>query len=350
MSSFIESEDESDNSLFARSPSPSTMEITDHLNSGGEDCTSSSSPGLSLSTISPSASPSRSVSAVSFTLPSGPPTRLVKGIKKSSSSIGSKPSYKSALTTLGLISAKEKVVKASFDSELFASLINTKGGGSIVVIRFEKSSGRGSSWSERVLSEGIYKNESWTHGFGFDTKLWKWYDNDVPQLNSRGYPIRLFIIRLTTRPSVTVIYELGRRICDAVNAVPRNNTTLRIDESRFMWIPQPTAWQAVIGSSAAYDSLMNELDAQLPVDDDFYHRNQEVIHSYFATGTFNLSLARALKAPKSELHPSVIESMNAREEFNQTEVEESDDDSVEIVDVRTISTKPKEGDEVIEIE
>ena len=63
----------------------------------------------------------------------------------------------------------------------------------------------------------------------------------------------------------------------------------------------------------------------MPIDDQFYDRNEILIHTYFKRETFNLPLARALKAPNEQFHPDIRKALIESGEWEQRTVVEEDD-------------------------
>jgi hypothetical protein len=48
-----------------------------------------------------------------------------------------------------------------------------------------------SSWSEKVIADGLKIAATWTKDFNINPHPFNWYVNDIVQNNSNGYPIRL---------------------------------------------------------------------------------------------------------------------------------------------------------------
>ena len=161
--------------------------------------------------------------------------------------------------------------------------IPSSNGGMFLVWRINKMSKNGTCWPETTWFDGL-RNPSpnnWTVELGCDSKTMEWVHEDKAQLNNKGYSIRLFIIRLTTRPNIDVIFRIGQEICKSINRWGGTSSTLHIHRRTFMWLPVPAVWQAVIGAKAAYREMMAQLSSELPVDESFYDRNEGTIHTYF---------------------------------------------------------------------
>jgi hypothetical protein len=119
----------------------------------------------------------------------------------------------------------------------------------------------------------------------------------------------MFVIRMegAPPPHKIIIEELGNIICSNINAMDENKDkkTAVLDESNFYWMTMPdgAVWADVIGYDAALTALFRQTG---PPSDGFYDLHQPTIHSYFHRATFSLDLARTLRAPNDQVHPSEL--------------------------------------------
>ena len=135
-------------------------------------------------------------------------------------------------------------------------------------------------------------------------KTHSWIHNNVLQLNDGAFHIRLFVIFMDRPfPAKENLFRLGQYICNNLNAVPKNNITLSIDEQSFMWLGGDAVWSDVIGCNAALHALFEQTRTNSP-SPGYFDVNRDIIHSYFHEGTLSRELAATLHAPDIEIHPS----------------------------------------------
>ena len=76
-------------------------------------------------------------------------------------------------------------------------------------------------------------------------------ENYLPKHNNKGYSIRLFV-------SISKYLHLHQFICDQIDKLPGNKTTVSVDENNYIWIKNST-WSEVIGFDAAQTRLEETL-------------------------------------------------------------------------------------------
>jgi hypothetical protein len=158
------------------------------------------------------------------------------------------------------------------------------------------------SWSEKVLTDAVRTNAPWVTELNFDNEILYWYHNNVAQKNPKGWPIRMFTIKVEEEPGELALKNLARHICQQVNHVPRNDTTLIVDDNNFFWMKQPTVWSDVVGFEAAFLAIRKTKGEPHP---GFFEENESFIHTFFHLNSFDQELGRALYAPTRALHPSI---------------------------------------------
>ena len=99
----------------------------------------------------------------------------------------------------------------------------------------------GTCWPEKYFFDAFKDHQhNWTNDLGFDSQTLEWVHEERAQTNLKGYSIRLFVIRLTTRPDVNTLYRLSREIYKCVNSMKGNTSTLHIHKKSFLWKTYPT--------------------------------------------------------------------------------------------------------------
>jgi len=73
------------------------------------------------------------------------------------------------------------------------------------------------------------------------------------------------------------------------------------DGTSYFWLPDGAVWSDIIGYDAALTALIRDAG---PPCDGYYDLHWATIHSYFQPVTFSLDLARTLRAPNEQIHPS----------------------------------------------
>jgi hypothetical protein len=163
------------------------------------------------------------------------------------------------------------------------------------------------SWAEKTFAEAVFSRTppTWATALNFEQKQLKWFHDNLPQTNRKGYPIRMFYIRSEQEiiPKEHLV-RLGKHICDNINQDEGNTTTITLDEPSFFWLEENPVWCDIIGYDAAWRKLLIETGPTSSFPD-YYVRFKKTIHSYFHTGTFGVELVQALGAPPEELHPSL---------------------------------------------
>lgn len=211
----------------------------------------------------------------------------------------------------------------SRDSWLKACLV--KGPGSCgIIFRVEPkdSSTNGGSWGEKCFFDALRQKQDWVLRLNVHSKCLSWYHGDVEQKNSKGYAIRLFVIYATEMPSKDSVIKLGSFICCQINAMPDNNTTTTVaDEMEFFWIPRGAVWADVIGTAAAFKTLVDTHGVPFQ---GYYEKHKDVIHSYFRPGTLTHDLATKLRAPIEQ----VAAEFRVATAQTQPDVEDIEEDSL----------------------
>ena len=158
------------------------------------------------------------------------------------------------------------------------------------------------SWSEKAFFDAVHHKLEWVTAINVDNDMLHWYDNDMPQLNPKGYNIRLFVIPCSEVPAESSIINLAKYICTNINGMPNNSMVIEMNPQDLFWIPtaKGPVWSDIIGSDAALKMLMEKKGMPKP---GYYFRNSVAIHSYFHPHTFMLDLAHALHAPIDQVHP-----------------------------------------------
>ena len=197
------------------------------------------------------------------------------------------------------------------DSKLVCVIISTENGGAVIVFRCAPNNPnlRFGSMSEKYWFDAVRTGEPWVKQANIDDDMRPWVHNEVEQKNPRGYNIRLFTLSCAEFPTEESVVQLGRYICEQVNAMPNNNTTMVVDPANYFWIPTADGpvWSDVIGSDAA----LKELVAKKGMPSrGYYETNREAIHCYFRPHTFTMDLARVLYAPEEQLHPEARAYLN----------------------------------------
>jgi len=178
----------------------------------------------------------------------------------------------------------------------------------------DKSSYTG-SWSEKLFWEAVRNRATWKDEIGIADRVLEWADDDVVQKNNKGFAIRLFElpVEVEALPTFATLVKIGDFICNTINALPDNKTTLSIDPDTYLWLtPLGSAvWSDVIGSEAAYLKMIRLCGQPIP---GYYERNLAVIHTFFRPESFDPDLARRIYAPFEQIHPELRSELKTADE------------------------------------
>ena len=108
---------------------------------------------------------------------------------------------------------------------------------STICFRCVPRTGKSTSWYEKLFAESVAGGSVWTDKIKIYSTL-PWHDKGLPKINSRGKPIRLFVIN--TMPIAfdgEKIIKLGNHICEHLNALNRNKKPKIRVANNFYWLP-----------------------------------------------------------------------------------------------------------------
>jgi hypothetical protein len=202
----------------------------------------------------------------------------------------------------------------------------------VLVLRVQPSdhTSRAASWQEKLLTDAVKYQYPWAKELNFDPTVIFWFRENVPQLNPKGYNIRLFTIRIESEspPIKANLVALGQFICDQLNAIPGNQNSISVDEHSFFWVPDGAVWSDIMGIDAALAALFKEHGH--PTGPEWFETNRSIIYSYFRAGTFTREMVQLLYAPIDELDPSISDQVTdyASSSFHSAYNNEEDNESM----------------------
>lgn len=213
-------------------------------------------------------------------------------------------------------------------------------------------------WPEKVWFDDLRKGAAWVRNCGIDEKTLEWFHEDEAQLNAKGYPIRLFVVKLQATPAKGDVIRLGRFICENINAAPGNQTTISVsdDEHQFFWIDRSdVTMEEVLGTNKALSMLLAETTGGQTPMPDYWVKHHDIARSYFRSGNFSIGLAQFLQAPPEEIHPSEqpgqllanAPALPALEAAGIDDDDEGDDGAASDGDI-VIETVDSDGDSVLD--
>jgi hypothetical protein len=184
-------------------------------------------------------------------------------------------------------------------------------------------------WAEKVFSDEIVSSQ-WTKELNIEMRPRKWFENDKPMVNSRGWGIRLFIIHVeSTNIAIETLVALATHIASTLNAIPANNTVVTVsnDKEDFLWFERAT-WQELLGTEEALRKL--RFDTGEMFCKGYYQKFTKAIHTYFRKGTFTIDLACTLHAPMDCIDPKFLKAASKTTKLaarKSSQVHVSDDSS-----------------------
>jgi hypothetical protein len=223
------------------------------------------------------------------------------------SRISSVPAIQS-LTNFGIFPANPNATAGNHQNgtrttELRAVIINGTDGNSDILLRCEPVGlNHTLSWSEKLFSDAVRQKEAWVTSLNISSETFPWFHENTPRNNNRNYPIKLFYIPAGNVVTTHHVLRLCRYICERINSMPGNNTTLLVNESTLMWLQGHTVWSDVVGVNKACQMVANSKGTPFP---GFYELHENFIHTYFHVNSFTLELMNYFHAPESTLHPNI---------------------------------------------
>lgn len=174
------------------------------------------------------------------------PSLLKPSVLKLSTEMDSKPS-KVATSVLQTSDRKTPPILTLEDFGLSAArnngdtlqccVIFADGNVSQICFRCVPKTGKATSWYEKLFAVSVANGSVWTDNIKIFSTL-PWYEKGLPQENSRGHVIRLFVIN--TDPVVfdkDQITLLGKHICAHLNVLNGNKKPKIHVADNFFWLP-----------------------------------------------------------------------------------------------------------------
>jgi len=217
--------------------------------------------------------------------------------------------FGSRLAALGITAAAPTnglSAKTEKDSKLKAVIV--QGGGEqtpAIVFRLEPRAfgSKTGSWAEKIFHDAVKSSCDWVQDYGIYLLGGNWHHENVPQVNPKNYGIRLFCINCLTLPTREQVLVLGRELCVKINQYQNNDTTTTVETEGFFWLDQPV-WSDIIGCDNALSMLLR-ICSDVENNDEYFNTHRPTINTFFHQGTLSHELASILKAPDTELHPSL---------------------------------------------
>jgi hypothetical protein len=133
------------------------------------------------------------------------------------------------------------------------------------------------SWSEKVIVDAIKSSAVWCRNLNISSRIFNWYINDTLQMNSFGYPIRLFHIHFNTTFNEENVLQVLAHLCETVSSCPGNNEQLMLNIEDLYWDNGTSVWSDVIGVSNALNLIVMRKGRPYP---GFYENNEDFILRY----------------------------------------------------------------------
>jgi hypothetical protein len=175
-------------------------------------------------------------------------------------------------------------------------------------------------WSEKIAADKLRQNDAAFAALGFLPYTKKWYHGNQPQLNGKGYAIRLFLIETETVPAKDTVAAIGRYICELINDTPGNDTTVSLADP-FFWLGEFSR----VGASEAFgheESLkMIVAEAGVPPNATFFEDHRELIQFHYHEQSMTLDVASFLHAPIDQVRPDLRVDLLAEQQEQQEQAD-----------------------------
>ena len=223
-------------------------------------------------------------------------------------------SHKCMLESFGIKPGQRKEYTNERNTKLKCCVIETPGQNNTIIFRFEPYDKKASCWCEKLLLDDVKIQKDWVVDLNFDDFCYTWYENSVPQQNNKGFPIRLFCINIDSDPpTLKTLLNIGKHICETINAKEGNKTKALVDEKDFIWIKKAT-WSEIIGHAMAQKRLQDTIGK---FNENSYLQYCHTISAFFREDDIPDYLAKLIGAPKKEFMP----------DFNDTFTQDDDSDN-----------------------
>ncbi len=257
-------------------------------------------------------SPARSTSVSpvrsSYVISAAPSQSVLLNIKKEKLDSSISTSTNDFLASFGIkpaasLSTTMQTQKTKNKNSVLKCCLLSAGLESAILFRLQPIDPTCNNWSEKCFFDALRRHDEWITRLAFDSTCLFWFENNIPQKNSKDYTTRIFVIRTEKNPSDEQLLKLGHFICTEINKLPNNTTTTEIDKNSFFWIPRGEAvWADVIGIDEALAQLTKRKGHPHA---GYFEIHKASIDTYFHSGSYSIPLARALHAPVEEIHPSL---------------------------------------------
>lgn len=186
-----------------------------------------------------------------------------------------------------------------------------------ILFRIQSNDPAVDAWTEKLFyddckprtPEEERKNPrpQWVTDLNIDDYIYKWYDNNEPKLNNKGYGIRLFAIYISNpieEIATIALDSIGQHIATMLSNNPKNNTVATcLSGDEYYWNRNAT-WAELIGEQAALQHLQYQTSNTFY--EGFYQQYTTAIHRHFRKCTLSVELACNLHAPISQILPSAL--------------------------------------------
>jgi hypothetical protein len=174
-----------------------------------------------------------------------------------------------------------------------------------VVFRFERTDEDNSSWAEKLLDDEVnLKKTAWSKLENFVEGRLHYYIDDIKQINSKNYPIRLFLVKIPGPFNNEIVIDKAERIVSHINTHYQSAyKILHCVPGDLYWNEDNLVWSDIIGGQQAYDRIVKIAKAH--PSPGFFETHQELILQHFHSNTFDHDLVTLFYAPSTLLHPSL---------------------------------------------
>ena len=160
-------------------------------------------------------------------------------------------------------------------------------------------------WQEKLFNDAVKNEEAWAKDLSI-TRTVPWFSCDVPQLNAKQFPIRLFVLDCAQKFVDEEVRNIGNYICEVLNF--KNSTTflpnqkeinIKVPEGpHYYWVDGRVVWSDIIGIDACLKQILPDV---LPVPETFFVNNQKWLETFFHHHQLTGKVAELLRVPIESL-------------------------------------------------
>jgi hypothetical protein len=192
-----------------------------------------------------------------------------------------------------------------------------------ILFRCIPREGSTNCWYEKLFSESVRNKSAWLEHL-YITQTLPWWNDGVPQINGRNYPIRLFCINsmpvLFDDEKIQQIRRLGAHICEMLHALNDFKYQGIQPAADFFWLTPETAVLSDVTGKKEVLGMIKQLCGSKHDNVNFYNTHRAYLNCCFRSDQITADIGDELGYP-SNLIIGQLPQVTALEEDNTSDAE-----------------------------